>query len=78
MDSRGYVTIAETRKALREVYKQDGEINLQDVMRRALSDDLKPFDEKGRWRPSSLLILAGAIVFALISIFAYFSIGAHV
>jgi hypothetical protein len=78
MDIRGYVTIAETRKAIRKVYKQDGEINLPELMRRALADDLKPVDDKGHWKPSSLLIIVGAIVIALISIFAYFSIGAHV
>jgi hypothetical protein len=78
MDIRGYVTISETRKALREIYRQDSETNLHEVMRRALADDLKPVDDKGRWRPSALLILASVIVGALIATFAYFSIGARI
>ena len=75
MDTRGYVTVAETRQALRAVYRQDLETNLQKVLLRALSDDLKPLDDKGRWRPNFLLILAGILAFALLSVFLYFSVG---
>jgi len=75
MDARGYVTAEETLQALRVVYREDAETNLQTVLTRALSDDLKPLDENGRWRPNFLLILAGILVFALLSVFLYFSIG---
>lgn len=78
MDIRGYVTISETRKALCEIYRQDSEINLQEVMRRVLADDLRPVDDKGRWRPSTPLILVGVLVGVLIASFAYFSIGARI
>ena len=74
MDTRGYVTAAETRQALRAVYRGDPETNLQKVLLRALADDLKPLDDKGRWRPNFLLILAGILVFALLSVFLYFSV----
>jgi len=75
MDTRGYVTVAETRQALRAVYREDPETNLQKVLLRALADDLKPLDDNGRWRPNFLLILAGILVFALLSVFLYFSVG---
>ena len=75
MDTLGYVTAAETRQALRAVYREDPEISLQKVLLRALADDLKPLDDKARWRPNFLLILAGILVFALLSVFLYFSVG---
>jgi len=34
----------------------------------ALADDLKPINARGRWKPSSLVILAGFIVLALLAI----------
>jgi hypothetical protein len=75
MDSRGNVTPEETCQALRQVYRRDDETNLQAALLLALSDDLKPVDSKGRWRPSSLLILVALLVLALIAIFVYFSFG---
>jgi hypothetical protein len=75
MNSRGYVTVEETRDALNRIYQQDGETNLQAAFLLALSDDLKPIDSKGRWRPSSLLILISLLLCALVAIFIYFSIG---
>jgi hypothetical protein len=47
-------------------------------MRRVLADDLRPVDDKGRWRPSTPLILVGVLVGVLIASFAYFSIGARI
>jgi len=75
MDLRGNVTLEETRHALRQLYRHDEETNLLAALLLALSDDLKPVDSKGRWRPSSLLILVAALVLALIAIFIYFSLG---
>jgi hypothetical protein len=75
MDSRGNVTPEETRQALRQLYLRDEETNLQAALLLALSDDLKPIDSRGRWRPSSLLILVTLLVLAIIAIFVYFSLG---
>ena len=41
----------------------------------SLSDELKPVDEKGRWKPSPLLVLLFVLLCALIGVFLYFSIG---
>jgi len=77
MDAQGHVTPEEIRKALLSMYQGDSESNLQQALLRLLSDDLKPLDEKGRWKPSPLLILAAVLVCALIGVFFYFTIGAH-
>lgn len=75
MDPRGNVTPEETRQALRQLYLHDKETNLQAALLSALSDDLKPVDSRGRWRPSSLLILVALLALTLIAIFVYFSFG---
>ena len=75
MDSRGNVTPEEIRQALRQLYLRDEEANIQVALLLALSDDLKPVDSRGRWRPSPLLILVALLVLALIAIFVYFSFG---
>jgi hypothetical protein len=75
MDAAGYVTPEEVRLALRKLYSEDVETNPEKALRHALADDLKPVDELGRWKPSSLVILAGAIGCALLGIFLYFSLG---
>ena len=41
----------------------------------SLSDELKPVDEKGRWKPSPLLVLTVVLLCALVGVFIYFSIG---
>jgi hypothetical protein len=53
----------------------DIESNLQNALRESLSDELRPVDEKGRWKPSPLLVLTVVIVCALAGVFIYFSIG---
>jgi hypothetical protein len=68
------VTISETRQALRAIYREDEETNLQKALLRSFADDLKPLDERGRWRPSSLLILLGGLILAILGVFAYFSL----
>jgi hypothetical protein len=75
MDPRGNATPEETREALRQLYLHDEETNLQASLLLALSDDLKPVDSKGRWKPSSLLILFALLVLVLIAIFVYFGFG---
>ena len=53
----------------------DPESNLQKALLHSLADGLKPVDEKGRWKPSPLLVLLFLLLFALIGVFLYFSIG---
>ena len=77
MDAQGYVTPAEVRSALISIYGSDPESNLQQALLRILADDLKPVDEKGRWRPSPLLILIAVLLSALTGVFLYFTFGGH-
>ena len=76
-DIHGNVTAEETRQAMRALYRKDAETNLQTAFARALADDLKPVDENGEWRPSSLLVLGCAVLLAFAGVFVYFSIGGY-
>lgn len=75
MDAQGYISLEEVRQALRQIYRNDSETNLQNALAQSLSNGLKPVDEKGRWKPSPLLLLAFFLLFALAGVFLYFSIG---
>jgi hypothetical protein len=75
MDAQGYISAEEVRQALRQIYLGDAESNLQNALRGSLSDELRPVDEKGRWKPSPLLVLTVVLLCALAGIFIYFSIG---
>ena len=75
MDADGYISAEEVRQALRQIYLSDAESNLQNALRESLSDELRPIDEKGRWKPSPLLVLTVVLVCALAGVFIYFSIG---
>jgi hypothetical protein len=75
MESQGYISPDEVRQALRQIYRSDAETNLQTSLLESFSDELKPIDEKGHWRPSPLLILTLALLCALLGIFVYFSVG---
>jgi hypothetical protein len=75
MDALGYISAEEVRQALRQIYRSDAESNLQNALLESLSDELKPVDEKGRWKPSPLLVLTVALLCALAGVFIYFSIG---
>lgn len=77
MDAQGHVMPEEIRLALLSIYRGDSESNLQQALLRLLADELKPVDEKGRWKPSPLLILVALLVCALIGIFLYFTLGAR-
>lgn len=77
MDTQGYISPQKVRQALRQIYRSDAEINLQSSLLESLSDELKPIDEKGRWRPSPLLILTMVMLCALLGVFVYFSLGAR-
>jgi hypothetical protein len=75
MDSRGYISAEEVRQALRQIYLSDAGSNLQNALLESLSDELKPVDEKGRWKPSPLLVLTIVLLCALVGVFVYFSVG---
>jgi len=75
MYTLGYISPEEVRQALRAIYRSDAEANLHAVFRHSLSDSLKPVDEKGRSKPSPLLVLLISLLSALIGVFLYFSIG---
>jgi hypothetical protein len=75
MDAAGYVTPEEVRLTLRKLHSEDIETNPEKALRQAFADDLKPVDERGRWKPRSMVILVGAIVSALLGVFLYFSLG---
>jgi len=75
MDTQGHVSAAEVRVALRSLYRADPESNLQKALLRSLADDLKPVDEKGRWKPSPMFILVSVLVCALVGVFLYFTLG---
>jgi len=75
MDTASYVTPEEVGLALRKLHLEDTETNPELALRSALADDLKPVDARGRWKPSSLVILAGVFVLALLGVFLYFSLG---
>ena len=75
MDAPGYISPEEVRQALREIYRSDVESNLQTALLRSISDELKPIDERGRWKPSPLLVLLFVLLCALVGVFLYFSVG---
>ena len=75
MDTQGNISPDEVRQALRQIYRGDPETNLQRSLLESLSDELKPIDEKGRWKPSPLLILTLVLLCALLGVFVYFSVG---
>ncbi len=75
MDAQGYISPEEVRQALRTIYRSDAESNLQNALLESLSDELKPVDEKGCWKPSPLLVITVVLLCALVGIFIYFSVG---
>jgi hypothetical protein len=75
MCKQSCISPQEVRQALRKIYRSNVETNLQSSLLESLSDELKPIDEKGRWKPSPLLILTLILLCALLGIFVYFSVG---
>ena len=75
MAAQRYISAEEARQALRQIYRGDAESNLQNAFRESLSDELKPIDEKGRRKPSPVLVLMVVLLCALAGVFIYFSIG---
>jgi hypothetical protein len=77
MSADRLITLAEAREMLRRVYRSDGEINLEEVLRRGVSDPIRPVAEKGRMRPNTSFVVAGLMALLLIASFVYFSFGAR-
>ena len=77
MCAQSYVSAEEVRQALKQIYRNDSEINLQNALAQSLADELKPVNEKGRWKASPLLVLVFVLLCALTGVFLYFSIGAR-
>ena len=77
MNVNDYISAEEVRRALRCIYHSDSESNLTKALLKSLSNDLRPIDEKGRWRPSPLLVLLFFLLCALAGVFLNFSIGAR-
>ena len=75
MDAQDYISPEEVRQALRQIYRTDAETNLRGSLLESLSGELKPIDEKGRRKPSSLLVLSFILLCALLGVFVYFSVG---
>jgi hypothetical protein len=75
MDAQGYISPEEVRQALRQIYRTDAETNLRSSLLESLSDEFTPIDEKGRLKPSPLLLLAFLLLCTLLGIFVYFSVG---
>jgi hypothetical protein len=75
MATPGYISLQQAREALRALYHGDPESNLEKALLESLSDGIRPVDDKGRWRPSPLLLLIATLVFALAGVFLYFSVG---
>jgi hypothetical protein len=75
MEAQGYISPDEVRQALRQIYLSDAEISLKSSLLESLSDELKPIDEKGLWKPSPPLILTLVLLCALLGVFVYFSVG---
>ena len=75
IDMQRNISPEEVRHALKRIYSSDAETNLQCSLLESLSDELKPIDEKGRWKPSPLLILTLVLLCALLGVFVCFSMG---
>ena len=74
MDTQGHVSPEEVRAGLRALYAGDPEANLQKALLQACADDTKATGEKGRWRPSPLVVLFALLALCLLGIFLYFTL----
>ena len=74
MEVAGYITPEEIRLALRKLHSEDVETNPEKALRTALADELNPVDARGRWKPSSLVVVVCCLLCALLGVFLYFSV----
>jgi len=75
MSVQNPISAEQIRWALRRLYRDDPESNLQGTVVGLLSDPLRPVDEKERRKPNPLFILLFLLVSAMMGVFLYFSLG---
>ena len=75
MAASSYISLQQARDALQSLYRNDTESNLEKALLESLSGGIRPVDDKGRWKPSPILLLIAVLVFALAGVFVYFSVG---
>lgn len=70
----GYVSLADVRRALRLLYREDPESSVKRSLLRLFGDELTPINTRGKWRPSRLLIILAGVGLTAAGVFVYFSI----
>jgi hypothetical protein len=75
MSAQNSISVEQIRWALRRLYHNDPESNLQATVLRMLSDPLRPVDERGQRKLNPLLVLLSGLLCALMGVFLYFSLG---
>ena len=76
MDAQGYISLGGSAPSAETNLSQRCRVESAELPSfQSISDELKPIDEKGRWKPSPLLVLLFVLLFALIGVFLYFSLG---
>ncbi len=70
----GHLSLADVRRALHLLYREDPESSVKRSLLRLFEDDLTPVDTRGKWRPSKLLIILAGIGLTVAGVFVYFSI----
>lgn len=70
---QSYVSLADVRRALHLLHREDPESSAQSSLLRLFEDELTPVDTRGRWRPSKLLLILAGVGLTTASVFLYFS-----
>lgn len=68
------MTLADVRRALQLLHREDPESTVKRSLARLFEDELTPVDTRGRWRPSKLLVILTGVGLTAASVFLYFSI----
>ncbi|MFC5862047.1 hypothetical protein ACFPT7_07065 [Acidicapsa dinghuensis] len=71
---QSYVILADVRRALHLLYREDPESSAKSSLLRLFEDDLTPIDTRGRWRPSKLLVILAGVGLTAAGVFVYFSV----
>lgn len=72
--NQSHVTLADVRRALHLLHREDPESSVKHSLLRLFEDELTPVDTRGRWRPSKLLVILAGGGLTTASVFLYFSI----
>ena len=73
-NDHGHVTLADTRRALHSLFREDPESSVKRTLLRLIEDELTPIAAHGRWKPSKLLIILAGVILTVACVFVYFSI----